>query len=149
MYDVYFTYMPIVIKLMIGELELIKTDNLFHPLSPSCRRIWMYVNPKQKYTKCSFRSSLKNNRVKSALVLLIYDSKQQINSLYYVPVHRKTPITHSFKNKQLLCIYLRSLFYTTGSPDPNWIFDGSNFFFAPYIKLLFFVLFLLNLTLFP
>ena len=35
---------------MIGELELIETDNLFHPLSTTGWRIWMNVNPKQKYT---------------------------------------------------------------------------------------------------
>ena len=51
LYFVY--YMSIFIHLMIGELELIKTDNLFHPLSASSWRIWMCVNPKQKYTKIS------------------------------------------------------------------------------------------------
>ena len=43
--------MSIIVELMIGEFELIETDNLFHPLRTPCWRIWMNVNPKQKYTK--------------------------------------------------------------------------------------------------
>ena len=56
--------MSIVVELMICELELVETDNLFHPLGTPRRRIWMNVNPKQKYTKLGSTFNL------------IYDFKQ-------------------------------------------------------------------------
>ena len=111
--------MSIVIELMIGELELIKTDNLFHPLSPSCWRIWVYVNSKQKYTRYKYIvSAFVRNRVKSNLYIyiyvlvqlwrlamrLIYDFTQQINSQFtYI---KRELITHTvaLKNKQLLLV---------------------------------------------
>ena len=47
------SHMAIVVQLMICELELIEADNLFHPLGTPGWRIWMNVNPKQKYTSAA------------------------------------------------------------------------------------------------
>ena len=44
------SHMAIVVQLMICELELIETDNLFHPLGTPRWWIGMNMNPKQKYT---------------------------------------------------------------------------------------------------
>ena len=115
--------MSIVIELMIGELELIKTDNLFHPLSPSCWRIWVYVNSKQKYTRykyivskciCKEQGQVKSIHIYLCISIvvqlwrlamrLIYDFTQQINSQFtYI---KRELITHTvaLKNKQLLLV---------------------------------------------
>ncbi len=41
------TYMSVVIELVVGQLELVETDNLLHPLGPSCRRVRVKVNSKK------------------------------------------------------------------------------------------------------
>ena len=39
------TYISILVRNVVGQLEFVETDHLLHPLLPCTRRVWMDVAP--------------------------------------------------------------------------------------------------------
>ena len=51
------THMAVVVQLIIGQFELIEADDLFHPMGPSGRGVWMEVHPRKKFNLIEYSNT--------------------------------------------------------------------------------------------
>lgn len=47
--------MSVFVVLIVGQLEFVKGDDLFHPLGTLGSRVWVHVNPARQINVCLYK----------------------------------------------------------------------------------------------